>query len=105
MTEFNALAYKILSKLQNHIATNTSPNDPLIQVAIISNNPTENGRLRSESRLHEYAKNNNRVLIILAIIDLNPYINSRRNERESGTSNLTILHYLKVEFPGLSESI
>lgn len=68
----------------------------------MSNNPTENERLRRESRRHEYAKNNNLVLIILPLLHLNHHINSQQTERESGIPKSAILSY-NMEFPALSE--
>ena len=49
-----------------------------------------------QRRYHEYDENDPRVITILAIIYLDPYISSQQVEREIGLPHSTVLRILRA---------
>lgn len=56
----------------------------------------QNGHLRRQRRHHEYDVNDVRVLVVLALIHMDPHISSRQIVRESGIPKTTVLRILRV---------
>jgi len=54
-----------------------------------------NGHLVCQRRHHEFNENNARVITVLAVVHLDPHINTRQIEREIGIPQSTVSRILK----------
>ena len=82
-------------KRQDYIQFDTHIGVILIMLPFIVLKKAPNGYLRRARARHEDDDRDVRVLVVLGLINLNPYISSRQIERETGILQRTVIKILR----------